>query len=284
MFEYLDYSLVIKTLEVPTVSGEEQLMRDYIIKFAQEHSIDYTTDKSGNVYLTKGQVGEEEFYPCVTAHMDSVQYTQSKWISEKRLLDIKTKVVNDVHTFYCEEMGIGADDKSGIAICLSMFENERILKGVFFVMEEAGCLGSENVDLKWFCDVGYIMAFDSPEQDMSWACGGARLFDRKFYEQYLADLTEEFKIRKFCNHPFTDIMHLRENTSLVCLNIFAGYYNYHSPNEYCVAEDMDRAIKLGKTLIKKLAYKEYVIPYTSRMDDVNNEDDVYFYEKFGRDW
>ena len=244
MFEYLDYSLVIKTLEVPTVSGEEQMMRDYIIKFAQEHSIDYTTDKSGNVYLTKGQVGEEEFYPCVTAHMDSVQYTQSKWISEKRLLDIKTKVVDDVHTFYCEG----------------------------------------NVDLKWFCDVGYIMAFDSPEQDMSWACGGARLFDRKFYEQYLADLTVEFKIRKFCNHPFTDIMHLRENTSLACLNIFAGYYNYHSPNEYCVAEDMDRAIKLGKTLIKKLAYKEYVIPYTSRMDDVNNEDDVYFYEKFGRYW
>ena len=283
-FDHLDYSLAIRTLSVPTVSGQEHMMREFLISYAKERGIGYKVDKTGNLYLTKGTVPDGEFYPCVSAHMDTVQHSQRKWIQEKRNLEVKIEKIYDEHRFYCEDIGIGADDKAGIAICLSLFESQPILKGVFFVMEEAGCLGSEEVELPWFGDVGYIMAFDSPEHDLSWACGGARLFDRDFYERYLEDLTEEFKIRKYCNHPFTDIMHLRENTCLACMNIFAGYFLYHTIHEYCVAEDMDKAVKLGKTLITRLGYQEYVIPYTSRMHDAHNEDDAFFFEKFGLYW
>jgi hypothetical protein len=51
-----------------------------------------------------------------------------------------------------------------------------------------------------------------------------------------------------------------------------------------VAEHMDEAAQMGHYLIDKLGNNEYLIPYTSRMRDANNEDDKYFFEKFGTGW
>lgn len=252
-------------------------MRDYIIDFAVTRGIECMVDKVGNVYLTKGHPKTGEFYPCLCAHMDTVQELQTKWIDENQLLAITIEEEKERHYCYCNDCGLGADDKAGIAICLSLFESEPILKGAFFVQEEAGCYGSENAFLPWFKDVGYIIAYDSPGKDVSWSCGGARLFDREFYETYLTDLADKFKISKFCNHPATDIMHLRRNMCLACMNMFAGYYKYHTLAEYCVLEDMDDATSIGAALIARLGYKEYFLPYS----DVPNEDDKYFLALYG---
>ena len=79
-------------------------------------------------------------------------------------------------------------------------------------------------------------------------------------------------------------MFLRQDTSLACMNMGAGYYKYHTDGEYCIAEHMDEAAQMGLYLIDKLGNNEYLIPYTSRMRDANNEDDKYFFEKFGTGW
>ena len=47
---------------------------------------------------------------------------------------------------------------------------------------------------------------------------------------------------------------------------------------------IDEAAQMGFYLIDKLGNNEYLIPYTSRMRDANNEDDKYFFEKFGTGW
>ena len=154
------------------------------------------------------------------------------------------------------------------------------LKAVFFVEEEMGCLGSIEADLSWFSDVGYIFSFDSPGTSFSWCCGGITLFDRDFYQNYLQPVEKEFGATKYCNHPYADIMYLRMNTSLACMNIGAGYYEYHTPYEFCVIEDMDNAINIGHCLIKSLGYKEYVIPYCPRWKNIDNLDDRFFLMKF----
>ena len=41
---------------------------------------------------------------------------------------------------------------------------------------------------------------------------------------------------------------------------------------------------MGLYLIDKLDNNEYLIPYTSSMQDDQNEDDKYFFEKFGTGW
>ena len=37
-------------------------------------------------------------------------------------------------------------------------------------------------------------------------------------------------------------MMLRRNTSLACMNVYAGYYHYHTNYESCIAEEMDEAV------------------------------------------
>ena len=91
-------------------------------------------------------------------------------------------------------------------------------------------------------------------------------------------MEDVFALKDYHVHPFTDAMVLRMDTSLLCLNLPAGYYNYHYNNEYCIAEEMDNAVLMGIYLINMLGNKEYLYEYNS--DDINNEDDEFFYEKF----
>ena len=131
---------------------------------------------------------------------------------------------------------------------------------MFFVEEELGCQGSIKADLEWFRNIGYIIAFDAPGATCSWSCGGTRLFDKQFYKDYLLKLEEFFVSISYNSHSYTDIMNLRMNTSLACVNIGCGYYDYHTQYDYCIVEEMDRAVQIGLYLIKLLGHKEYVIP------------------------
>ena len=43
--------------------------------------------------------------------------------------------------------------------------------------------------------------------------------------------------------PYTDNMVLKEKFDFACLNFAAGYYRYHTDNEYVVVEDVENSIK-----------------------------------------
>ena len=60
----------------------------------------------------------------------------------------------------------------------------------------------------------------------------------------------------------------------------SGYYEYHTPYEYVVAEEMDKAVSIGFYLINRLGLKEHFIPFTSRYRVPENPDYDYFAEKF----
>jgi putative aminopeptidase FrvX len=45
-----------EVLSLPSISGDESMVRDYIIEYAKTYGIDYYTDKKGNIYLTKGML------------------------------------------------------------------------------------------------------------------------------------------------------------------------------------------------------------------------------------
>ena len=63
-------------LEIPSFSGMEQLVVNYIVNFCKKHGFSYFKDKYNNVYITKGTINEGEYYPCVVAHTDTVHYDQ----------------------------------------------------------------------------------------------------------------------------------------------------------------------------------------------------------------
>ena len=162
----MDKKFLKDVLSIPSISGNESMLRDYIVEFAIENEIDYVLDKKGNVYLTKGKdkVTLGEYYPCVVSHIDTVHRSHIDLINDKRRLDIVENVKGDLIAYNPltnEQTGIGGDDKCGVFVCLSLFLHMDILKGAFFVEEEIGMLGSREACGEFFKNVGYAIQFDS---------------------------------------------------------------------------------------------------------------------------
>ena len=184
---YIPKELMLDVMAVPTHSKLEYRMVTFIMQWARRNNIQYDFDSYGNIYLTKGELEEGEFYPCVTSHMDTVQYKHDPYIYAGVPLALtveKTKdgdhklSVNNEGGSLGTEIGIGADCKAGIVISLALFDHMEKLKACFFLDEETGCNGSDHMDLDWFKDVGYVVGFDSPDlYRAAWCCQGTRLFN-----------------------------------------------------------------------------------------------------------
>lgn len=254
---YINKDFVLETMAVPTDSRNEFRMVVYIIQFARRNGIKYDFDDYGNVYLTKGELAEGEFYPCVTSHLDTVQHRQEPYIRAGVPLDLKIEVTKDgehklsVDTKGQSSIGIGADDKGGVTICLSMFEHFDKLKACFFLCEEVGCLGSKELDKDWFKDVGYCIGYDSPDLfRAAWSCSGVKLFSYEFYEKWMKPVCDEWGLKDcFYSEPITDVMEIRKQTGVMCMNFGNGGYNAHGDTEYCIIEHMDHALGMGIALI-----------------------------------
>ena len=270
-----------RVLSVPTYTGKEHRMIEFLMDYSRDKGYDGGIDEKGNVYMCKGAPPDGGYYPCVTAHMDTVQYEQIPFIEAGKPIPLVTEEIKGKHRIYAEDFGLGGDDKAGIVIALTILDKLPVCKAVFFVEEESGCYGSRNTELTWFKDVGYVIAFDSPEGNCaSWSCSGECLFDRLFYETYLVELGEKFGLTKYVAHPYTDVMVLRINTALMCMNFGAGYYKYHTPDEYCIAEEMDNAAAMGIYLINRLGYKEYMFPYSPKSPYEKDENFAFFSRMF----
>ena len=280
---HINKELLYKVLATPSFSEKELRLQEFLMEYASQKDYECSIDDKGNIYMAKGKLSDGCFYPCVTAYMDTVQDSQVVFIDKDEHLPLITESREDgKHIIYTEGFGLGGDDKAGIVIALSIMDNTPICKAVFFVEEEIGCRGSSNCELPWFKDAGYIMAFDSPEGNCaSWSCNGERLFDRSFYETHLEVLGEKFGLTKFVAHPYTDAYILRMDTCLACMNFGAGYYLYHTLNEYVVPEEMDNATTMGLYLIDRLGYKEYVLPFCPRYRlNEEDKDSEWFRNKF----
>ena len=268
---YLDQNFVIETMSVPSVSRNEFRLVVYIIQFAKRNGIQYDFDSYGNVYLTKGKLAEGEYYPCVTSHLDSVQNKQEPYIRAGVNLDLKCELTKDgehklsVDTKGQSSMGIGADDKGGVCICLSMFEHFEKLKACFFLCEEIGCFGSKELDKDWFKDVGYCIGYDSPDLfRAAWSCSGVKLFSYEFYEKWMKPVCDEWGLKDcFYSEPITDVMEIRKQTGVMCMNFGNGGYNAHGETEYCIIEHMDHACGMGIALIDHIGLNRHEMKHVS---------------------
>lgn len=268
---YLNQDFVLETMSIPTNSRNEFRMVVYIIHFAKRNGIEYEFDDYGNIYLTKGKLAEGEFYPCVTSHLDTVQNKQEPYIRAGVNLDLKCELTKDgehklsVDTKGQTSIGIGADDKGGVCICLSMFEHFEKLKACFFLCEEVGCLGSKELDKEWFNDVGYCIGYDSPDLfRAAWSCSGVKLFSYAFYEKWMKPICDEWGLKDcFYSEPITDVMEIRKQTGVMCMNFGNGGYNAHMESEYCIIEHMDHACGMGIALIDHIGLTRHYLPHTS---------------------
>lgn len=253
-------------LSVPTKTYREGLMVEFITSWLTSKNIEHYVDEHLNVYATKQNDPTIEYFPCVVSHTDTVHNLDSINVREEELpntqkeLKLALKAYND----HGQPTGIGGDDKAGVFACLTLLDELPNLKAAFFVSEETGCHGSGKADPEFFKNVGYVIEFDAPENWMvTEYCFGQQLFDREseFFEVADKILTEGMKgNQEYMVHPYTDVYALRGLFDFQCINFSIGYYNYHSPYEYVVIEDVFNGIEMGREMINTLGYKLYHKP------------------------
>ncbi len=301
---------LIEVLSVPTHSRDEKLMIEYLQKVLTQKGYEHYTDSHGNIYVTKGN---SKNYPCFVAHTDTVhkvnlnlQVLQTESVEDGVMLTGIDKKTG-------RPSGIGGDDKCGVFLALEMLDTLPNVKAAFFVSEEIGCKGSMYADPKFFENVGYVIQYDSPGGDsMSLTLMGRFLFNQKSeFADKVTGLIKEHGIVDWAYHPYTDVWQIMEKFNIACLNLAAGYYRYHTDEEYVVVNDVQNGFELGLKLVQELGenkYKNktedrYLSNYKSNYwksatkknllleeaDDDNNDDDIfnsgeYVFKNRGRDY
>jgi putative aminopeptidase FrvX len=268
-------------LSVQTKTYKEDLMIDYICNFLDTvDGVEYFLDSHNNIYVTKGKLQENEYYPLFIAHTDTVhdivdeivvkeEYlkkppTFGRTFSEKQFLCLKGYRPNGMPT------GIGGDDKCGIFIGLELLNILPTVKVAFFVSEETGCHGSKHCNLDFLNDVGYAIQFDAPANHLiTEYCSGVQLFERN--GEFIKKLVPIFEnimgvSPELQSHPYTDISQIKKKSDFCCINFSCGYYNMHSNEEFVVIDDVSNAILMAQNIVKELSLVRY---------DFNSDKDEY---------
>jgi putative aminopeptidase FrvX len=239
-------------LAVPTKTWREERLIKWLIAYFKTKGWEWYEDKSHNLYVTKGTLVNGERYPCVAAHTDSVHEHEKVTIEEDGDRLIAISELGD-------QTGLGGDDKSGVYICLELLERLPVLKAAFFVCEEIGCVGSRACDPTFFHNVGYLMEFDSPCDDiLTYTCDGTQLFpDSGRFHDILLPIVKAHGVTNWQHHPYTDVSVLKRKFGFPCLNLPAGYFRMHSTSEYVVVSAVSNGIKLGLNLIQAFGLEQY---------------------------
>ncbi len=251
-------------LEIPSCSNMEDLVIEFIINFCISNNLQYEVDDHQNVYVTKGQLSENEYYPCVVAHTDTVHYDQKMMIKNRE----KIKIIEHTGTNgklilqgwdkkANRPTGIGGDDKAGVYLCLKMLLEFDVIKAAFFTGEEIGMTGSKHADHTFFKNVGYAIQFDGPTRNwFTETLRSENIYNKEFLTE-IQPLLDVYEVTNFSADPYTDVYQLMKKFDFCCANLPTGYYDWHTAEEYVVPEETEECFQLGKESVQKLGLKKY---------------------------
>ena len=228
-------------LSVPTFSGKEDFFADCIEKWCKITGIQVSRDGKGNLYLRKGAVDGKDFVPCLCSHLDTVHRKYIPYIEKKQLLPVR----QEGDRFSIDGMGVGADCKAGVAICLSVMRKVSKCKCVLFVEEELGMLGSKSLDKSFFDNVSYVLSWDSPGGNRATkTSAGVPMFTDEFFEVF-SPIYKRHGVTNWKNEPYTDTVQIVKQTGVACINAKnGGGMNCHTDKEDCSFKDMDDSEQL----------------------------------------
>lgn len=245
-------------LSVPTVSGKEDFFIDCIKKWCKIVGISATQDSKGNLYLTKGSA---EWMPCLCSHLDTVHKKYIPYIERRELLPVQI----DGDKLYIDGMGIGADCKSGVAICLSVMRKASCCKCVLFVEEETGMNGSKALDKSFFDNVSYVLSWDSPGGNRATkTSAGIPMFTDELFE-IVKPIYKSHGVTSWNHEPWTDTVQIVKLTGTCCINAKnGGSMNCHTDRETASISEMNDSEQLCLDAIAgipcdrkwKIEYKE----------------------------
>lgn len=240
-----------KLLFVQSSSNNEKRMVVYIINELKAMGLDYEIDAIGNILVVKGNA---KVYPCIASHMDTVHRIHSSFeirVNKKQDREIATA------WSYKNQVGVGGDDKCGIFACLYMLRLFDNIKVAFFTQEEIGMPGSNEIDTKWFKDVGYIIQLDRwGRGDLICVNGGQSTVNKEFLRAAIVPINTHGYHEE--EGLITDSINLwNNNIGISCVNVSCGYYQHHTSVESIDLNEFWNSLCFTKQLITELGEKSY---------------------------
>ena len=183
-FYYFD-----KLTKIPRCSFEEEKIRDYLIKFAKEHNLEYKTDDIGNIVIIKEATkGYEDVDSIILqGHMDMVCEKTPECTIDFSKDPIKYEIDGDF--IIARETTLGADNGIAVAMTLALLEADIYkhpkIEALFTVNEESGMTGAANLE-KGMVTSKRLLNIDSETEGVGCiSCAGA--------ERDLIKLKKEYK-------------------------------------------------------------------------------------------
>ena len=161
---------------IPRESGHEELIVEYLKKFAQDRSLEYKVDKANNVVIFKEASKGFEDRPTIVlqSHSDMV----CEKLAGSSFDFSKDPIVYEVENGWmmARETTLGADDGIGIACSLALMDDETIehprLECLFTTSEETGLDGARALKKGFFTGKRLINLDNEDEGQFCVGCAG----------------------------------------------------------------------------------------------------------------
>lgn len=256
-----EYGLLNKLYKIQSPSKKELGVMTFIeSKLKKIKNIEYKFDKIGNLLITKGELNEGEYYPCIVAHTDTVHDFKSnikinvEQVHSKCTKIYSTYIENGLEYYF----GGCGDDKNGVWLALILLEKLEKIKIILTVQEENGCIGASNIDETFLTDIGYYIEGDRK--------GSSDIINNYFHSQMTSETFDKIILttgKKYgysiSDGAFTDICELYKMNSVSAINVSIGYYNAHRNDEYTIYEELINAKNYVFDLVKVLGNIKYPV-------------------------
>jgi hypothetical protein len=272
----MDKELLKEILSIPSYTGNELKLVDFICEFLKKNEISYEVDNMLNIYCTKG---EADIYPCVVSQTN----TEQEYIYN---IDVKTEYKNNSNNVLKEaykgytrrgkpfRFGF---DKAGVFACLTLLLEMPVIKAAFFVSNKIFCIGKIAADPNFFENVGYTIEFDKPHEPLkpNFFFGfnpfSADKSSNSEFSQKVNSVLEDNTIQEYALRVQSFDNAIKSSFDFCGANLSIGYYNYRSSDEYVVLEDVEKGINIGKKMIEKLSFDKYKCPKKEKIKFINWE-------------
>lgn len=138
--------------DIPRESGNEEKIRDYLVKFAKERNLEYYTDDSFNVIIRKkASIGyENEEILGFQSHTDMI--CEKVEGSTHDFSKDPIKLYQDGDFILANGTTLGADNGIGVAYQLAILDSDKLkgpaLECIFTTQEETTMIGAKEIDSK----------------------------------------------------------------------------------------------------------------------------------------
>lgn len=246
--QQLFYGDLEHCLEIDGASSEEEAIRTYILEQLKPH-VDYcTVDPKGNILAQKKYGSGNGTVVLLNAHMD----TTERFVEGR-------KILKDGNWWTSSEGILGADDRAGVAILLSLarwFSVENFngtIKFIFTVEEEIGLRGARQVgeQFLWGIDAAFVVDRRGAG-DIVTSWGSHKQFCDKRFSAFIEEtaISRGFNGWKCTPGGRSDTL-IWADHGIQSVNLSAGYVNEHTSDEALNVEDCFQTLELIQAVLQE---------------------------------